>query len=242
VFRDKTVTTQGHSNVTFGPGPPTSGAARLWLGLFFALTAGWVDAIGFIQLGRFYLSFMSGNTTQLGVAIASSSDELMLRGASVIALFFLGAFFGTLLADASGRFRLTTILTLEAALFGAAIVLTMARPGFFALLPVAAAMGMQNTLRQLVGRANVGNSFVTGSLFSAAQSLARALTGAAPRAEWLAYLAAWIAFILGSAGGAYALYRSSLLANLFGIAAILAFLALLTAPASGSANNQDAEG
>ena len=114
----------------------------------------------------------------------------MLRGASVIASFFFGAFFGTLLADASGRFRLPTILTLEAALFGAAITLTMARPGFFALLPVAAAMGMQNTLRQLVGRANVANSFVTGSLFNAGQSLARALTGAAPRAEWLAYLRA----------------------------------------------------
>lgn len=206
---DKRVTTLGQSKATYGPGVPTSGATRLWLGLFFALTAGWVDAVGFIQLGRFYLSFMSGNTTQLGVAIASSKDELMLRGASVIASFFLGAFFGTLLADASGRFRLPTILTLEAALFGAAITLTMARPGFFALLPVAAAMGMQNTLRQLVGRANVGNSFVTGSLFNAGQSLARALTGAAPRAEWLAYLAAWTAFILGSAGGAYALYRSS---------------------------------
>jgi uncharacterized membrane protein YoaK (UPF0700 family) len=115
-------------------------------------------------------------------------------------------------------------------------------PGVLALLPVAVAMGMQNNLRQLVGRADVGKTFVTGSLFSAGQSLARALTGRAPRAEWLAHLSNWLAFFLGAAGGAYALHRSNLLSNLYAIAALLALLALLTAPARSFAHDQDAEG
>lgn len=219
-----------------------STATKLWLGLVFALVAGWLDAVGFIEVGQFYLSFMSGNTTQLGVAAAAFDGPSILRGASVIASFFLGAFFGTLLADASGRLRLPVVLMMECALLGAAIGLTLMRPGFFALLPISVAMGMQNTLRQLVGRADVGKSFVTGSLFGAGQSLARALTGKAPAAEWLAFLAAWLAFVAGAAGGAYALHRSSLIANLACMTALLAVLAALTAPARGVGNDLDAAG
>jgi oxalate decarboxylase len=220
--------------------PSTS--ARLFFGLAFAALAGWVDAVGFVSLGSFYLSFMSGNTTQIAVAASAGHWQAFLKGGAIILSFFIGSFVGTLLADASGRFRLSVLLASEFALFGAAISLMQATPTPLALLPVAAAMGMQNHLRQLVGRADVGKTFVTGSLFSAGQSLARALTGKAPRAEWLAHLSNWLAFFLGAAGGAYALHRSSLLSNLYAIAALLALLALLTAPARSFAHDQDAEG
>jgi oxalate decarboxylase len=209
----------------------SSGAVRLLLGFLLALIAGWVDAVGFVQTGQLYLSFMSGNTTQLGLAIAAENAGRILRGGSIILCFFLGAFAGTLIADAAGRLRLPIVLGVEFALFCAAIALLAAQPGFAALLPVAAAMGMQNALRQQVGRADVGKTFVTGALFSAGQSLARALRGDAPRAEWLAFLATWVAFVLGAAGGAYALYRSDLLTNLCGLAVLLAVLALATTPA-----------
>jgi uncharacterized membrane protein YoaK (UPF0700 family) len=35
---------------------------RLFLGLLLTGCAGFIDAIGFIELGGFYTSFMSGNT------------------------------------------------------------------------------------------------------------------------------------------------------------------------------------
>jgi oxalate decarboxylase len=219
-----------------------SGALRLALGFLLALTAGWVDAVGFIEIGQLYLSFMSGNTTQLGLAIASANDIRILRSGGVIASFFLGAFAGTLLADATGRYRLPVVLAAEFTLICATIALTTMQPGFAALLPITIAMGMQNALRQPIGRADVGKTFVTGALFSSGQSLARALTGVAPRTEWLAFLATWIAFVLGAAGGAYALQRSSLLTNLYALAALLAFLALLTTPARGSAADHAIEG
>ncbi|MDB5537022.1 MAG: hypothetical protein JWQ65_1897, partial [Devosia sp.] len=41
-------------------------APKLSLGLLLTAAAGFIDAIGFIKLGGFYTSFMSGNTTQLG--------------------------------------------------------------------------------------------------------------------------------------------------------------------------------
>jgi uncharacterized membrane protein YoaK (UPF0700 family) len=214
-------------------------AGRLAIGFALALIAGWVDAIGFLQIGQFYLSFMSGNTTQLGLAIAGGNEMRILHGSEIIASFFFGAFAGTLLADAAGRFRLPLVLGAEFALVCAAIALTALQPGFSALLPVTLAMGMQNALRQQVGRADVGKTFVTGALFSAGQSLARTLSGKAPRAEWLAFLATWIAFVLGAAGGAYALHRTSFLASLCAIAAVLAALAIISAPARG-AQDQDA--
>lgn len=211
-----------------GAGPA---AKRFAIGFALALIAGWVDAIGFLEVGQLYLSFMSGNTTQLGLAIAAGADLRIMRASGVIGSFFFGAFVGTLLADAAGRFRLPLVLAAEFALVCATIALTALRPGFAALLPVAIAMGMQNALRQQVGRADVGKTFVTGALFSAGQSLARALTGKAPRAEWLAFLATWIAFVLGAAGGAYALHRTSFAATLYATAAALAFLALAATPA-----------
>jgi uncharacterized membrane protein YoaK (UPF0700 family) len=220
------------------PMPPAAGtsgtsaaAKRFAIGFALALIAGWVDAIGFLEVGQLYLSFMSGNTTQLGLAIAAGADLRTLRAVGVICSFFVGAFAGTLLADAAGRLRLPLVLAAEFALVCAAIVLTALRPGFAALLPITIAMGMQNALRQQVGRADVGKTFVTGALFSAGQSLARAVTGKAPRAEWLAFLATWIAFMLGAAGGAYALHRTSFAATLYATAAALALLALAAAPA-----------
>ncbi len=41
--------------------------------------AGFVDAIGFIKLGGYFVSFMSGNSTRLAVALAKASRP-SLRG------------------------------------------------------------------------------------------------------------------------------------------------------------------
>jgi uncharacterized membrane protein YoaK (UPF0700 family) len=37
--------------------------SRFAFGVLLTAIAGWVDAIGFLSLGGFYVSFMSGNTT-----------------------------------------------------------------------------------------------------------------------------------------------------------------------------------
>ena len=43
---------------------------QLSLGLLLTAAAGMIDVVGFIELGGFYTSFMSGNTTQLGAGLA----------------------------------------------------------------------------------------------------------------------------------------------------------------------------
>lgn len=43
---------------------------RIWmLAAGLALLAGYVDAIGFLRLGGLFVSFMSGNSTRLAVAL-----------------------------------------------------------------------------------------------------------------------------------------------------------------------------
>ena len=39
-----------------------------WMAVLLAALAGYVDSIGFLQLGGLFVSFMSGNTTRMAAA------------------------------------------------------------------------------------------------------------------------------------------------------------------------------
>ncbi len=154
------------------------------------LTAGFVDAIGYTHIGKLYLSFMSGNTTRFGIAVAEWDHATILLAGAVIALFVVGAGLGALLTDVAvalrpwrgcwaSRWRCSPSRSFWC----------WRSRSEFALLPVAAAMGMQNSVHQVVLKADIGKSFVTGALFSLGQSLARALRDGTRSAEWLVYAA-----------------------------------------------------
>jgi len=66
-------------------------ARALSLGLLLTATAGFIDAVGFIALGGFYTSFMSGNTTQLGTGLATGEGWALALPGGLIALFFIGS-------------------------------------------------------------------------------------------------------------------------------------------------------
>jgi len=78
--------------------------ARLFACLLSAL-AGFVDAIGFIQSGGFFVSFMSGNSTRLAVGTVEAVRDALVAGA-IILCFLGGVVGGTLLGsrfEARGR-------------------------------------------------------------------------------------------------------------------------------------------
>src|SRR4051812_13612693 len=54
--------------------------------------AGFVDAVGYTATGHLYLSFMSGNSTQFGMAVARGDTLVIGWAGAVIATFVLGAF------------------------------------------------------------------------------------------------------------------------------------------------------
>lgn len=207
--------------------PPTSETRPA---LIFALAvtalAGFIDAIGYAALGKLYLSFMSGNSTRLGMALADGDRATVLLAGAVIASFVLGVGAGTLLADAAGRHKLPAVLAAEAGLFALALGLTLAAPGAGALLPIAVAMGMQNNVHQVVLHADIGKSFVTGALVSFGQALARALRDGTPKGEARAYAASWAVFVAGvTAGGLWMLHGGLIAALATALGLVTAFAA-----------------
>lgn len=165
--------------------------------------AGFADAIGFIELGGYYVSFMSGNTTQLGDALAHAAWPAALFTGFLVALFFLGSFVGSALSMLNQRRGQAYVLVLIVLTLFLAMVLSLsgwaAQP---ALLPLAFAAGAQNAAISAEGAARLGTTFVTGTLFAAGQDLARALNRLAPPWRWMQHLMVWASLMLGAALGA----------------------------------------
>jgi uncharacterized membrane protein YoaK (UPF0700 family) len=180
----------------------------LGAGLLLTGVAGFVDAVGFITLGGYYTSFMSGNTTQLGADLAAGHWQSVGLPAALVALFFLGSVTGALLAQSNRRWGPATTLALVVLGIGGTLLL---RAGgvevVFAMLPLAFAAGAQNAVLQPIGAARLGATFVTGTLFAAGQDLARAIAGEAPPLRWLQHLLVWAALCLGALLGALAFGR-----------------------------------
>ena len=185
--------------------PPKASTGAFAFATFATLIAGFVDAVGYAHLGGLFLSFMSGNTTRLGIALGQQHWAMAGQAVTVIASFVFGAFLGTLLSMRAGSWKLVLILAVEVALFALATGLVLLDAGFAALLPVAVGMGLQNSVHQVVGGADIGKSFVTGALFGMGQALAKCLAGTAKHEEWLAYAASWGSFVAGAMTGAIAL-------------------------------------
>lgn len=175
----------------------------LVLGMVLTATAGFVDAIGFIELGGYFVSFMSGNTTQGGAAMVTGHWGIVGLTLSLVALFFIGSVIGTLLATASIRWGPALVSGLAA--LGVAATLGLRLNGFSAdqsMLILAAAAGAQNAILPIRGAVRLGATFVTGTLYVAGQDLAYALRGKVPRWRWVQHLAVWLSLFIGAAIGA----------------------------------------
>jgi len=186
--------------------------------------AGYVDAIGFLKLGGFFVSFMSGNSTRLGVGLATGHIAAALTALGLIALFVAGVVLGALVARRAGEARRSAVLVLEALLLAGAATMIMAGldgPGVAAMV---LAMGAENAVFQRNGDVGVGLTYMTGALVKAGQRIAAALTGG-DRWAWGPYVLLWTGLTMGGALGALAYLRLGVLA-LWGAAAVVALLAL----------------
>ena len=86
---------------------------RRRLAIAFAALAGFVDAVGFVAAGGYFVSFMSGNTTRLGVDLATSLASALVP-VGLIASFVGGAFLGALMAESRPQRRKTVSVGIAA--------------------------------------------------------------------------------------------------------------------------------
>jgi uncharacterized membrane protein YoaK (UPF0700 family) len=142
-----------------------------------ASLAGFVDATGFLSLGGFFVSFMSGNSTRLAVGLA-----------------------GSLIGAAARRMRRPVVLLLVALLVAVGAMLAGTSEDL-AVLFVAAAMGAENTTFERDGEVSIGLTYMTGTLVKLGQRLAGAIMGG-PKLAWAPYLMLWLGLVGGALTGA----------------------------------------
>lgn len=169
------------------------------LALCLAALAGYVDAIGFIQVGGFFVSFMSGNSTRLAVGLMHHAADWMKAG-GLIAAFFLGVIAGSLTGRLARR-RHRAVLGLVA------VVLALGAAGaelgwaMLSALLLAFAMGAENATFERDGEVRVALTYMTGTFVKAGQRIAGALLGEDTKA-WIPHMALWLALVSGAVLGA----------------------------------------
>jgi uncharacterized membrane protein YoaK (UPF0700 family) len=188
--------------------------------------AGYIDAIGFLHLGGLFVSFMSGNSTRMGVSLAEGQWLHAAKSLALIALFVIGAAAGSLIVLGRGGNRQPWVLLVEALLLAAAALCDAFGLSNAAVAAIVLAMGLENAVFQIEGGAGLGLTYVTGALVKVGQLLAAALTGGA-RWGWAPNLSLWAALVMGCLCGALAYHWINLAAIWFAAAAALALSAIV---------------
>ncbi|MFC3244035.1 YoaK family protein [Gordonia humi] len=90
---------------------------REWLlAVILSAVAGGLDAIGFLDLGGYFVSFMSGNTTRMSAETVEVGWAVAWHAVGLVGLFFVGAVIGSMIAHiGDGR---VTVMAASTALVG----------------------------------------------------------------------------------------------------------------------------
>jgi len=180
------------------------------LGFVAALSfiAGMTDAIGFMATGDF-VSFMSGNTTRLAVALYQDSLTRSAHIALLVLVFILGNVIGVLAAKCFDRRPWPLLLSIGSLLMACGY--WGANPAMVLLAVIA--MGMINAVVEEVNGLPIGLTYVTGALSRFGRGLGRWLTGER-RSGWRVQLIPWCGMLAGGIAG-------GILADLMNLEAML---------------------
>jgi uncharacterized membrane protein YoaK (UPF0700 family) len=177
--------------------------------------AGYVDAIGFLKLNGFFVSFMSGNSTLLAVGLARGAPQAAGMAGGLIALFVAGVVSGSVLGRLAGTHRRPAVLGLVTMLLAIAAALAGAGWPGIAIVAMVLAMGAENAVFENEGDVQIGLTYMTGTLVKVGQRATAAAFGG-DRFGWAPYLLLWCGLICGAIAGALVYRRIGLDALWFG--------------------------
>lgn len=143
------------------------------LAIFLALIAGYIDATGLIKW-KTYVSFMSGNTTQLGAAFFTDKYGIIITSVTVIGCFLLGIYAGTCLSLYKRiKNQILTFYIVSGILIFYTIIAYFYNINTISSVSIIGfSMGVMNTIVTSVGNQKVNTDFVTGTLNSLARNTA----------------------------------------------------------------------
>jgi uncharacterized membrane protein YoaK (UPF0700 family) len=176
-------------------------AQELVLAGLLATLAGMVDVIGYLHLNGLFVSYMSGNSTQLAAALGQGNLAAAGTIAKLVALFVVGAAAGQMLAGVTGEWRMSWVLA------GVTVLLTIAALLAAAPEPMVFAMGALNASMHRAGSIPVSLTFVTGVLVRFGQGLGDFLTRRTSEWKWLAQAVPWLGLVTGATIGSAAFMR-----------------------------------
>lgn len=207
--------------------------ATAGLAILLILLAGYVDAVAYLHFERLFVSFMSGNSTTLGIELGNGDGSRAHLLLAALAGFVAGAFLGTLLAALVAGFRAACVLALVAALLLAVLWLDaqILVPPALPVALLALSMGLQNEAIGRVGDLNVSLTYVTGMLSRVGKALAGIVLRRGGAFQWLLFVAMCAALVAGASGGAVG-YGTWGLDALLGPIVALAALSLISAIAA----------
>lgn len=166
-----------------------------------AALSGYVDALGFIYLGGFFVSFMSGNSTRLGVGLAMDWQHALISAGLILAFVF-GVMLGTLFAYRGTRGRSITVLMLVTLLLTLAAASHSGNLHTLAVALTAMAMGAINCIFVgSSGEVTTGVTYMTGTLVKLGQGIARNMVRP-DKIAWGGYFWLWLGLIVGGIVGA----------------------------------------
>lgn len=172
---------------------------RLAIGI--AALAGFVDAVGYLSAGGYFTSFMSGNTTRLGVDLAGDIPRAVIP-VGLIAGFVTGVVLGALVAEIDERWRKTRVLALATLLLvAAALMEPIWHPAFLGAAVLS--MGALNNVFRRNGEVAVGVTYMTGALVRFGQGLSAWISGR-PVEGRLSAGGLWLGLATGATVGATA--------------------------------------
>lgn len=180
--------------------------SRIAVAVGLSFLAGFVDALGFMHMGGYFVAFMSGNSTQMAAAMPDGLAGAVLPG-SLIVLFVLGVMVGTIveqrLSGAGGLLMLAILL-------GVATGLAAMRMDGAAVMVTPFVMGAMNTVVRS-GQGAMAVTYMTGNLVKLGQTIVAAFQGGPPWA-WLPSLLLWLGLVAGVLAGAVAYGEIGLIA------------------------------
>jgi uncharacterized membrane protein YoaK (UPF0700 family) len=184
-----------------------------------AFLAGATDVCGYVRLKDIFVSFMSGNSTMLALALGQGNLGRAATIGEVIGLFVAGVALGAIVAMFTGGRHAAAVTLLVG------LLLLVGDRWSAATVPLLAlAMGILNAAMHRAGKMGVSLTFVTGTLVRFAEGLGHALCGRPSESPWPLFGLLWLSLLVGA-------IISTLLVGWLGADAVLmpAILALLLA-------------